>query len=57
MKAELTSDGTLVVAPENDLEAYALTQWHRHWEKDPNVMLQCGNSMFLLQLTSEAAHD
>lgn len=27
MKATLTADGTLVVTPENDLEAYALKQW------------------------------
>lgn len=27
MKASLTADGTLVVHPENDLEAYAIRQW------------------------------
>jgi transposase-like protein len=32
MKATISADGVLSIAPENSIEQYALSQWWRHYE-------------------------
>ena len=35
MKAEINERGTLVISAESPIESYALSQWHRGYQADP----------------------
>lgn len=53
MKAHITRDGRLIVSPENDLEAFALSAWHAGW----CMNCQINPTSFELSMQQEAAPD